>query len=124
MDGTRFDTMIKGLMSNTSRRQLFGGLLGGAAATLTGVSLLEAARGGNGKGKAKGKGKSKGKNKPKVSFCHKTGEGTYQFITVGGSQQKGHRKHGDVECTPNPCEGSTVPCTVSCTSTGQCVAST
>ena len=124
MDGTRFDMKIKGLMNNRSRRQLFGGLLGGAAATLTGVSLLEAAKGGNGKGKAKGRGKSKGKNKPKVSFCHKTGEGTYQFITVGGSQQKGHRKHGDVECTANPCEESTVPCTVSCTSTGQCVAST
>ncbi len=121
MGETRFDMTIKGLVNNTSRRQVFGGLLGGAAATLAGASILNAKKGGNGKGKAKGKGKRK--NKPKVSFCHKTGEGTYQFITVGGSQQKGHRKHGDVECTPNPCEGSTVPCTVSCTSTGECVAS-
>jgi hypothetical protein len=120
MDGNRFDTAIRDLTTNASRRKLFGGLLGGVATTLAGVSVLEAEKGGNGKGKAKGHGKQK--NKPKVSFCHKTGEGTYQFITVGGSQQKGHRKHGDVECTTNPCEGSTVPCTVSCTSTGQCVA--
>lgn len=121
MDGVRFDSVTRGLTKNTSRRQVFGGLLGGAAAALTGAGVLEAAKGGNGKGKAKGKGK--GKNKPKVSFCHRTGNGSYHLITVGGSKQKGHRKHGDQECPANICDGRAVGCTAVCTSTGACAPS-
>ncbi len=113
MDGTRFDTIAQRLATGASRRQLVGGLLGGAAAALTGAAILEAAPGGNGKGKGKGKnngnkGKGKGKGKTKVYLCHKpnaNGEGTVLQVSgsaKGGQNKKGklrgHERHGDVEC--------------------------
>ena len=108
MDANRFDAMARGLTADTSRRRVFGGLLAGTATLLTGATVL-GAKGGNGKRK----------NKPKVSFCHRRKNGTYKLISVGGSEQKGHRKHGDAECV---CEG-TEPCTFSCDqTTGLCVA--
>ena len=123
MDGTRFDTMTKGMTKITSRRQVFGGLLGGAVATLTGASVLEAKKGGNGKGigkgigggkgngKGNGKGKKNGKGQGKATFCHRTGNGSYQAITVSQSARKAHLGHGDVECVPNPCRTYTGSCT-------------
>ena len=117
MDENRFDSVARRLTKTASRRQVFGGLLGGAAAALTGASVLEAAKGGNGKGK------DKGKNTPKVSFCHGTGNGGFHLITVGGSKQKGHRKHGDQECPATICDGRAVGCTPVCTSTGACAPS-
>lgn len=106
MDAHRFDTITRGLTADTSRRRVFGGLLGGAATLLTGATVL-GAKGGNGKRK----------NKPKVSFCHRSKNGAYKLITVGGSEQKGHRKHGDSPCV---CEGPE-PCTFTCNQeTGAC----
>ena len=109
MDDNRFDTLIKGLTKTTSRRQVFGGLLGGAVVTLAGVSGLEAKKGGNGKGKHNGHGKQKDK-KGKATFCHRTGNG-YHTITVSESARKAHLGHGDVECTPHPCRSYTGSCT-------------
>lgn len=113
MDDKRFDTMIKGLTKTTSRRQVFGGLLGGAAATLAGVGVLEAKKGGNGKAKGpkNGEGPKNGKGKKgKTTFCHRTGNG-YHAITVSQSARKAHLGHGDVECTPHPCRTYTGSCT-------------
>ncbi|MBW3632283.1 MAG: hypothetical protein KY456_04555 [Chloroflexi bacterium] len=123
MDDNRFDMMIKGMTRNTSRRQVFGGLLAGAAATLAGVSVLEAKKGGNGKGigkgvgggkgngKGKGNGNGKKNGKGKATFCHRTGNGSYHAITVSQSARKAHAGHGDVECAPHPCRTYTGSCT-------------
>jgi len=108
MNANRFDTITQGLTSGTSRRQLVGGLLGGAVALLTGASVLEAKKGGNGKGRGKGKGKNKGNNgkgQPKLQFCHRGGEeGEHTLISVGAPAAKAHEKHGDTPCAPGDCQ--------------------
>ena len=103
MDGTGFDRITRGLASGASRRKVFGGLLGGAAALVTGAAALEAKKGGNGKGKAKGK--------TKVTFCHKG-----KLITVGAPASKAHLKHGDTQCVPGECQVAAT----GCSATGAC----
>jgi len=122
MKANRFDTITQGLTAGASRRQLVGGLLGGVVALLTGASVLEAKKGGNGKGRGKGKGKNKGNNgkgQPKVQFCHRTGtEGEYNLISVGAPASKAHIGHGDTLCQPGVCQtGLATGCAVdgSCT---------
>ena len=105
--------VTRGMTKFTSRRQVFRGLLAGAAATLAGVSVLEAKKGGNGKGKhnGHGNGKKNGTGKGKATFCHRTGNGSYHAITVSQSARPAHLGHGDVECAPHPCRTYTGSCT-------------
>jgi hypothetical protein len=51
MDETRFDQISKRVGTDASRRQLLGGLIGAAAALLTGTAVLEAKPNGKGKGR-------------------------------------------------------------------------
>jgi hypothetical protein len=109
MDGNRFDTTIKHLVKNASRRQMVAGLLAGAVATFAGASILEAKNT-----------KIKKAKKQKVSFCHRTGNGSYRFITVSESASKAHLDHGDVACEPTACQtlsGSCEATTGACTLT-------
>ena len=109
MDGNRFDTTIKHLVKNASRRQMVAGLLSKVVATFAGASILEAKNT-----------KVKKAKKPKVSFCHRTGNGSYRFITVSESASKAHLAHGDVACAPTACQtlsGTCVATTDACTFT-------
>ncbi len=119
MDSARFDEITRNLTAGASRRQLVGGLLGGAAAMLTGAAVLEAKKGGNGKGKAKGRGKGKGNGNgtTKVQFCHRNKKGQgFNLITVGSSAAKAHaNKHGDEQCSPPLCQKA-----IGCSATGAC----
>lgn len=127
MNGRHFDTLTEGLTAGASRRQAFGGLLGGALALLTGASVLEAKKGGKGKGKGRGKGngkgrgnnkgKGKGKGRTKVTFCHRTDSGDFHLITVGSPAAKAHRKHGDVQCELGVCQSGAA---TGCTEDGSC----
>jgi hypothetical protein len=123
MDETRFDALAQELASGASRRRMLGGLVGGAAALLTGASLLEAKKGGKGKGKGNGNGKGKGngngngKGRTKVQICHLTDEGTYTLIRVGSPAVKGHSKHGDTVCAAGPCQAESA---TGCSETGDC----
>ena len=99
MDAERFDSLTRRVSDAQSRRTLLGGTLrgivAGAAAAVSGVSLgrdaLEA------KKKAKGgKKKAKGGKKPKVTICHKG-----KTIEVANPAVPAHRRHGD---TVGPCE--------------------
>lgn len=119
MNEYRFDKITRGLTAGTSRRQVFGGLLGGAAVLLTGATVLEAKQNGQGKGKGKGRGKSngKGRGRPKVQFCHRKRKGEdYTLISVGSPAAKAHRGHGDELCEPETCRVAT-----GCNEDGSCI---
>ena len=72
---------------------MLGGILGTAAAVVTGAALghnAAEAKPGKGKGRGRGNGghgNGKGKGNTKVTLCHKTGEGSFQPITVGSFGQ-------------------------------------
>ena len=88
MDRNQFDTMTRGLTSETSRRRIVAGVLGGAVALLAGASL--AAPGGK-------KGGGALKSKPtKTPICHFDEEtGLYTFVQVPLKPGKGHAKHAN-----------------------------
>jgi hypothetical protein len=121
MDGETFDRMMKRLRTDGSRREMLGGILGAAAAIVTGAALghstAEAKPGkGNGRGRGNGgNGKGKGKGNTKVTLCHKSGNGTFSPITVGAPASKGHLKHGDVLCELATCQVATA-----CDAVGAC----
>lgn len=108
MDGQGFDRIVRGLTSAGSRRQIVGGVLGGAAALLGGAAALEAKRGGNGKSR----GKAKGRGQTKLTFCHSGNDRKYTPITVGSPAQKAHHeKHGDELCELDECRVAVIGCT-------------
>ena len=107
MDGQGFDRIVRGLTSAGSRRQIVGGVLGGAAALLGGAAALEAKRGGNGKSR----GKAKGRGQTKLTFCHSGNDRKYTPITVASPAQKAHHdKHGDELCTLDECNVAVTGC--------------
>ena len=84
-------------------------ILVGTTSLVTGISLTEAKRGGNGKAKAKGKGKGKSKGKgsgtDKVQFCHRSKKGqSFELITVGSPAATAHLNHGDTQCEAGACQ--------------------
>ena len=121
MDGATFDRIMKRLRTDGSRREMLGGMLGAAAAVVTGAALSHnaaEAKPGKGRGRGRGNGghgKGKGKGNTKVTLCHKIGEGNFQIITVGAPASKGHLKHGDVPCSLLACQVGTA-----CDSAGTC----
>ena len=112
MDGTRFDGMLQGLATGTSRRRVLGALIGTTAGVLVGGGLVAADKGGNGKSNKGGNGKSnkggngksnkggngkgRGRGQTKVGLCHRNGDGSFSYIEVGAPAVKGHSNHGDV----------------------------
>lgn len=127
MDGAAFDRIMKHLHTDGSRREMLGRLLGAVAVVGTGAALghsTAAAKPGKGKGRGRGRGngghgKGKGKGNTKVTLCHKSGEGSFQLITVGSSASKGHLKHGDVLCALETCQVGTA-----CDAAGVCTVGT
>ena len=63
---------------------------------------VDAKKGGNGKGKQKANGK--------VTFCHRTGNGSFHTISVSPSARGAHLGHGDAECAPHLCRSYTGSC--------------
>ena len=124
MDGTTFDRIVKRLRTDSSRREMLAGILG-TAAVVAGAALGHSTAEANpGKGKGRGRGNGghgngKGKGNTKVTLCHKTGQGSFQLITVGSSASKGHLKHGDVLCSLAACQVGTA-----CDSAGTCTVGT
>jgi hypothetical protein len=121
MDGDTFDRIMKRLRTDSSRREMLGGILGTAAAVVTGAALGHStaeAKPGKGKGRGRGNGghgNGKGKGNTKVTLCHANGNGTFSPITVGSPATKGHLKHGDVLCPLELCHIATA-----CDSAGTC----
>ena len=112
MNATRFETITRSRTTNSSRRQVFGGLLGGATALLTSAAVLEAkTKGGKGKEKAKkakesakSNGQSQGTGKdtapgqqPKEGVCHYDAvEVRYTYLVLPQPAADAHRKnHAD-----------------------------
>lgn len=111
MDGQGFDRIVRGLTNAGSRRQIVGGVLGGAAALLTGAAVLEAKRGGNGKSRGNAKGRGKAKVQTKLTFCHSGNGKKYTPITVASPAQKAHHdKHGDELCALDECNVAVTGC--------------
>lgn len=132
MDGQGFDRIVRGLTSAGSRRQIVGGVLGGAAALLGGAAALEAKRGGNGKSRGKGNGgagKGRGKGNTKRQICHYQGDvdgtPTYKVLTLGAPGAENHLKNHEedtpfVDCCPgDECPEAEVCFTSSCVE-GEC----
>jgi len=125
MDGKTFDRMMKRLCTDGSRREMLAGILGGAAAVVTGAALGHStaeAKPGKGKGRGRGNdgsGTGKGKGNTKVTLCHKNGDGTFSPITVGAPASNSHLKHGDVPCPLAVCQVAT-----SCDAAGTCTPGT
>ncbi|MFN8594323.1 MAG: hypothetical protein U0031_22960 [Thermomicrobiales bacterium] len=106
-----FDRLSKRLSSESSRRRVLGGLLGGTAAVLAGTATLEAKRksnaraNGNGNGKGNGNNKGQGAGTEKVQICHRTnGHRGYTLITVGAPASNAHTRHGDTVCDLVACQ--------------------
>jgi len=78
MEGNRFDELARGFAKNASRRSVVKGL---------GASALAAAAGLVGR-RAEAK-------SSKVNICHRTGAGTYNYISVSENAVPAHLAHGD-----------------------------
>lgn len=125
MEGMTFDRITKRLGGDASRRRVLGGLIGGAAAVLTGGLALEAKAKNNGKGKANGRRKNGGSGQgggqaggaEKVQICHRNnGRKGYNLITVGAPAAAAHERHGDEVCAQQACAAVT-----GCDEDGACV---
>ena len=85
MNRNQIDTITRRLTSETSRRQIIAGVLGGAAALLAGSSVAGPAKKGGGALKSK---------PTKTPICHFDNEtGLYTFMQVALKPGKGHDKH-------------------------------
>lgn len=120
MTENTFDRVARRLGAGASRRRMLGVLAGAAAAALAGTAV-EAKRGqgrgqGQGQGRGKGQGRGNARGTVKVSFCHTSDEGGYEYITVAEPARKAHEAHGDVECVADPCKVYTG----TCSATGEC----
>jgi hypothetical protein len=133
MDGERFDTIAKGLVTGSSRRRMIGGVLGGAAALLAGGTTL-AAKGKKGKKAKSRKAKVRAQGsqgQEQVTLCH-WDEDTqrYERISVGAPGAEAHlRQHeedfrfeeDDECCNASECEANAGPCReVSACNEGTC----
>lgn len=78
MEGNRFDELARGFAKNASRRSMVKGL---------GASALAVAAGLVGR-RAEAKG-------AKVNICHRTGAGTFNYISVSENAVPAHLAHGD-----------------------------
>jgi hypothetical protein len=86
MNRDQFEAFTRRLTTETSRRQIVVGALGGAAALLAGTTVAGPGKKGGGSG-AKGK-------PTKVAICHYDKETElYTFLQVPTTALKGHQKH-------------------------------
>lgn len=107
MDGMTFDRLSKRLSSESSRRRVLGGLIGGAAAVLAGATTLEAKRKSNARANGNGNGNNQGQGAgtEKVQICHRTnGRRGFTLITVGAPASNAHTRHGDTVCDLVTCQ--------------------
>lgn len=100
MDSNTFDHIIGRLETDASRRRLLAGLLGTAAAALTGAAGTNARKQKN-KGRRPNNGG--GSLTAKVQVCHRNRRRrSFSLIAVGQSAVPAHRRRGDIICPVPP----------------------
>ena len=100
MENTTFDQIIGRLEDDASRRRLLAGLLGTAAAALTGAAGTNAK-----KQKTKGRGRHNGPGSlaAKVQVCHRNRRRkSFSLIAVGQSAVPALRRRGAIICPVPP----------------------